>query len=84
MIYSVNVEFTKHIAGFLLLPSEESKEATSGKKCLQAYVQVLMFIESNNKTENPSPEQVRYLNTLKRIEENLNKQSNPAAVTNAS
>lgn len=84
MTHSVNVDFTNQIAGFLLLPSEESKETTWGKKSLQAYVQALIVIESDNKTENPSPEQVRYLNTLRHIEENLNKQSNPAAVTNAS
>jgi hypothetical protein len=41
-------------------------------------------MESTLKVTTPSPEQVRYLNTLKRIEANLPKQSNPAAVTNAS
>ena len=54
------------------------------KEELQGFVELLIAMESTLKVTTPSPEQVRYLNTLKRIEENLNKQSNPAAVTNAS
>lgn len=54
------------------------------KEELQGFVKLLIAMESTLKVTTPSPEQVRYLNTLKRIEENLNKQSNPAAVTNAS
>jgi hypothetical protein len=54
------------------------------KEELQGFVELLIAMESTLKVTTPSPEQVRYLNTLKRIEENLNKQSNPAAVINAS
>lgn len=54
------------------------------KEHLQAFVKLLITMESTLTATTPSPEQVRYLDTLKRIEENLNKQSNPTAVTNAS
>jgi len=54
------------------------------KEELQSFVKLLIAMESTLKATTPSPEQVRYLNTLKRIEENLNKQNNPAVVTNAS
>jgi hypothetical protein len=59
-------------------------ETSFTKEELQGFVELLIAMESTLKVTTPSPEQVRYLNTLRHIEENLNKQSNPAAVTNAS
>jgi hypothetical protein len=65
------------------LDTGEGKKSWN-KEELPAFVKLLIAMESTLKAATPSPEQVRYLNTLKRIEENLNKQNNPAVVTNAS
>lgn len=59
-------------------------ETSFTKEELQGFVKLLIAMESTLKATTPTLDQVRYLNTLKRIEKNLNKQSNPAAVTNAS
>lgn len=68
----------------LYLDTSELPKAFEYWQVVQAFVELLSILESQPKTTISSPEQVRYLNTLKRIQENLNKQSNPAAVTNAS
>ena len=84
MVFGDQSEFRKEIAGYLLSPMVESTEKSWGNKSLQAYVQLLIRIESGNKTDNSSPEQDRYLNTLKLIDEKLKKQSDPAAMANSS
>ena len=84
MLFGDQSEFIKETAGYLLSPMVESTEKSWGNKSLQAYVQLLIRIESGNKTDNSSPEQDRYLNTLKLIDEKLKKQSDPAAMANSS
>jgi hypothetical protein len=84
MLFINQSEFRKEIAGYLLSAMVESTEKSWGNKSLQAYVQLLIRIESGNKTDNSSPEQDRYLNTLKLIDEKLKKQSDPAAMANSS
>jgi hypothetical protein len=84
MLFGDQSEFIKETAGYLHSPMVESTEKSWGNKSLQAYVQLLIRIESGNKTDNSSPEQDRYLNTLKLIDEKLKKQSDPAAMANSS